>query len=436
LIRGLSIGGQPVKTAVFPCSDFDAPDAPWRQKQHFHQQPEKPPMSRILRGIVWGLCLCLAREHVAPAAEPEGRGIWWHFQEVKSDPAAGKAQIEAFVRRCALAHLNLILPWATSDYLAALTNPEYQKRFPAAKWDSLGYVIETAARAGIQVHLWYSFTYYKNRGSPEFNPAAGGNPEWAAVRDDEFVPGKDGKVQPRRWADVCNLHDGARAYTLDLLQETLKRYPKMSGIHIEEPGFGYQGNCVCPLCQEIYRRIYAAEIVGNTQLSQAVDLKCLATTDFMRRLREMMLETDKSLILSTNGGYSSLWDRGLGRDWGVWAKRGWLDYYAVQIYVPDSATLGKRSAMIVADIGRDTPVYGGVRLRVKQKQDRDLTPDELCNFVNTVRSAGAKGVVLFWGDAFSDAQATALRQGPFQEPVPLPAAPRTTKPDVPQPKGR
>jgi len=332
--------------------------------------------------------------------------------------------------------LNLILPWATSDYLAALDAPAYQSRFPAAKWDSLGYVIDTAAKANIQVQLWYSLTYYKNRNSPEFNPAVGGNPEWAAVREDELVPSKNGKPQPRRWEDVCNLHAGARAFTLDLIQKLLKRYPKLRGVHIEEPGFGYAGNCVCPLCQETYRKIYASEIIGKTELPQAVDLKCLAMTDFMRQLRQMMLQTDKSLILSANGGYSWTYDRTKGRDWAIWAKHGWLDYYAPQIYAADTAMLGKRSGQIIADSGRDTPVYVGFRLRVKQQKDRDLSPGEVCQFVNTVRLAGAKGVVLFWGSVFNDAQAEALGQGPFQECAPLPAPERVAVRAVPKPKGK
>jgi uncharacterized lipoprotein YddW (UPF0748 family) len=383
--------------------------------------------------MVAGLSLALAWGAVANAAEPEGRAIWWHPEKLSPEPAAGRAQIEAFVKRCALANLNLILPWTRSDYLVALDDPKYQKRFPTAKWDALGCLIETAAKHHIQVHLWYSLTYYKEHDSPEFNPEAGGNPDWAAVREDELVPGKDGKVQPRRWADVCNLHADARTFTLNLLEKTLQRYPKVGGLHIEEPGFGYAGNCVCPLCQSVYKEIYGTNIVGKTQLPAAVDLKCLATTDFMRRLREMMLKRDKSLILSTNGGYSWTSDRYSGRDWGIWAKHGWIDYYAPQIYVANTATLAERSKRTVNDIGRDTHVYVGIRLRVKQEKDRDLSAAELCEFVKTIRAAGARGIALFWADVFTDAQAEALRNGPFNESVPLPAPPRSSERSAAEP---
>jgi uncharacterized lipoprotein YddW (UPF0748 family) len=377
--------------------------------------------------VIVGLALALVLPLAAKAAEPEARAIWWHLDMVKPEPAAGKAEIDAFVNRCALANLNLILPWTHSAYLAALDSPKYQQRYPAAKWDALGYMIETAAKHNIQVHLWYSFTYYKNHDSPEFDPEVGGNRDWAAVREDELAPGKDGKVQPRRWGDVCNLHAGARAYTLNLLEKTLQRYPKLRGLHIEEPGFGYPGNCVCPLCQTVYKEIYGADIMGKTQLPQSVDLKCTGTTDFMRSLRVMMLKRDKSLVLSTNGGYGWTGDRSSGRDWGMWAKQGWIDYYAPQIYVAATATLRQRSSRTIKDIGRDTQVYVGIRLRVKQQKDRDLAAAELCDFVKTIRSAGAQGIVLFWGSAFSDAQAEALQNGPFHENVPLPPPSRCSE---------
>ena len=79
------------------------------------------------------------------------------------------------------------------------------------------------------------------------------------------------------------------------------------------------------------------------------------------------------------------------------------------------------------DIGRDTQVYVGIRLRVKQQTDRDLSPAELCDFVKTIRSVGAQGIVLFWGTAFSDAQAEALHNGPFHESVPLPPPSRSSE---------
>jgi uncharacterized lipoprotein YddW (UPF0748 family) len=111
----------------------------------------------------------------------------------------------------------------------------------------------------------------------------------------------------------------------------------------------------------------------------------------------------------------------------IWAKHGWIDYYAPQIYVAEIETLRQRSRRTMKDVSRDMHVYVGIRLRVKQQQDRDLSPAELCDLVKTIRSVGAQGIVLFWGTAFSDVQAEALHSGPFHGSVPLPPPSRSSE---------
>ena len=105
------------------------------------------------------------------------------------DPVKGKEELRATVQRLVDSHFNLILPWVTFGYLVALDNTDYQKSHPAAGWDALGYLIQEATRQGLAVHLWYSFTEYREADSPDFDPQVGGNPEWAARRIDELVPG-------------------------------------------------------------------------------------------------------------------------------------------------------------------------------------------------------------------------------------------------------
>src|SRR5262249_43091950 len=134
------------------------------------------------------------------AATLEARGVWLHPENLfDADPAKGKEQVRAMVRRLGDAHFNLILPWIKSDYLVALEDAEYRKKHPTAGWDALGALIEEATRAGISVQLWYAFTEYRSAGSPDFDPRVGGNPQWAARRIDEMAPDpKTGKIAARR----------------------------------------------------------------------------------------------------------------------------------------------------------------------------------------------------------------------------------------------
>jgi len=355
----------------------------------------------------------------------EARGLWVHPSGViDPDPRKGMKDIHTLVDRMARANLNLMLPWVRTEYVAAFLDPEYPKDNVFAKlskWDALGELIKAAAERDIETHLWYSFTYYKSRLSYEMRK----HPEWAARRLDELVPDeKTGKVHPPWMTDVCNLHPGARQMELDIIKFLLDRYPLVRGIHIEEPGFGYPGNCFCDLCNQTFKLIYGFDQKQKPGGPEATDLKCLATTDFMRRLRGMMLERDPSLILSANGGYRWQSDRRSGRDWGHWSRLGWLDYYAAQIYVTDFDTLLARTLETLSALRPDTQVFVGFNISPRSIRPVCMKPEELAKAVQTVRTAGADGIIFFWAGVFSDEHARGLRQGPFARPARVPRPPR------------
>src|SRR4051812_10759890 len=55
------------------------------------------------------------------APKTEVRAVWMHpDQQFASDPVKGKQEVRQFVNRIADANFNMILPWVTSEYLAAL----------------------------------------------------------------------------------------------------------------------------------------------------------------------------------------------------------------------------------------------------------------------------------------------------------------------------
>jgi uncharacterized lipoprotein YddW (UPF0748 family) len=149
-----------------------------------------------------------------PAGTTEARGVWIHPEEIfDADPRKGGQQVRATVGRRAEAGFNLILPWTKVGYLVALEHSEYLAAHPTARWDAIGFLIDKSSRAGLDVHLWYAFTEYRSRTSPDFDPRVGGNLEWAARRIDELLPDpRTGGVTPRRWEDVCPQHPQARVW--------------------------------------------------------------------------------------------------------------------------------------------------------------------------------------------------------------------------------
>ncbi len=378
-----------------------------------------------------GMCLLLSRGSDGAASEraaaAEGRGLWAHLSLIDPDPAKGRRDIEALADRMAAAHMNLLLPWVRSEYVAALRDKDFPKDnvfYKLAQWNALGELIRAAAKREIKIHLWYSFTYYKSRLSYEMRH----HPEWAAHRLDEFEPDKrTGKTHPAWMTDVCNMHPGARRMELDIVKFLLDRYPLVSGVHIEEPGFGYAGNCFCDLCNRTFKLIYGFDQKEAPDGPEATDLKCLATTDFMRRLRAMMLARNPALMLSANGGYRWQSDRLRGRDWERWSKLGWLDYYAAQIYVTDLDLLRTRAQETIRALKPDTRVFVGFNISPRSIRPKRFSPEFLVQAVEAARSAGADGVVFFWASVFTDEMARALGRGPFALPARLPRPPRLAR---------
>ncbi len=350
-------------------------------------------------------------------APPEARGIWVHLTHFNADPVQGKAEVKAFVDRYADANFNLVLPWVLSEYMAALTDPAYHDSQPTAKWDALGELVRRANERHLQVHFWYSFTYYKSARSPEFNPQHGGNPAWAARR---VQPPKEAGQPPTvtsPMSDVCPMHPEARAWQVKLLESMLDRYPGIA-IHIEEPGFGTPGSCVCDLCQSLFRQIYGADLVASINTPQAEDFRCIGMTECIRELRAKLEKRTPRPILSVNGG--PLWrsDRKLGRDWKRWAELGWLDYYASQNYMPNLDNFTRYTQGILKDL-QPCPVFIGIGV----EWSGGATPlPTVAQEVEKARELGASGVILFSASALTDSDLATLKSGPFKRPADYPPA--------------
>ncbi len=371
--------------------------------------------NRLTMGV---LMLCLI-EGVAQEAGPtpvtaEARGIWVHLSDFSAEPTKGAKQIHEFVNKVADANFNFVLPWVLSEYVAALTDTNYQTANPAAKWDSLGTLINAAAQRGMPTHIWYSFTYYKSAQSPEFDSKQGGNPEWSAKRFES-----NGKLSIPM-TDVCASNPEARQWQLKLIDQMLERYTNLAGIHIEEPGYGYSGNCGCDLCRSIFKQLYGASELGDINGPRSEDLKCIGTTDFIRQLRTRSLKRNPKLILSVNGGAAWQGDRTLGRDWRHWAQFGWLDYYAAQCYTDNHAYFSKLVKQVVLDLS-PTPVFAGVHIRSSAGTN---SVSSILKEIEIARECGVGGIILFSGSSLSGEHLDALKQGPFKVPASYPVLKR------------
>ncbi|MEO5804780.1 MAG: family 10 glycosylhydrolase [Verrucomicrobiota bacterium] len=351
--------------------------------------------------------VCLGHTAEAPPLK-EARGVWMHLHSYSADAEQGKKEVREAVKGLAEANFNLIMPWVVSEYAAALTDTNYLSAAPNAKWDALGEVVREAHQRGMKVEIWYSFTYYKSPQSPEFNPKHGGDPAWAARSLTAF----QGKTNPM--TDLCPTHPEARQWELKQIESLLNRYANVSGIHIEEPGFGYPQSCVCELCRSLFKSIHGQDLEKNIDTARAEDFRCIGTTEFIRELRERMNQRNPKPILSVNGGPFWRNDRSLGRDWKHWAELGWLDYYAAQNYSCDLASFTSYTQTILGDMPAACPIFVGIG--VKWSGGETALP-VILQQIDYGRSRGAKGILFFSAKALTDEYLNALKVGPFKMPA-------------------
>jgi uncharacterized lipoprotein YddW (UPF0748 family) len=238
---------------------------------------------------------------------------------------------------------------------------------------------------------------------------------WAARSLTDF------QHQANAMTDLCPLHPAARKWEIGLIESLLKRYTNVSGIQIEEPGYGYPKNCVCELCRSTFKEIHGEDLEKVIGGSRAEDFRCIGTTEFIRELRERLNKMNPKPLFSVNGGSSWRGDRSLGRDWKRWAELGWLDFYASQNYSGELAPFSLMTQTILKDMPAQCPVFIGIGV----KWSGGATPlPVVLKQIEDARSQRADGILFFSAKSLTDEYLAALKAGPFNTPAEFPPAKR------------
>jgi uncharacterized lipoprotein YddW (UPF0748 family) len=339
---------------------------------------------------------------IMPKAFPDGqlRGIWCGLPKAK-EPEPGRKEIAARLDKLKAAGFNAMFVWTTSLYLAALERPELRSAEPAAAWDAFGELARAAHERGMQVHSWYSPWIYKGTGRAiELRD----HPEWAAVNA-AGVADKGG---------VCLARPEVRQFELDLLSRLAERCPELDGIHIEEPGYSWGGPyCYCEHCRRLCRDSYGLDIAGDPPEARPLldHLAASFCTDFILRLRQMLLARRPEMWLSANGspGPNADKDWRIGRDWITWARRGYLDFYVPQIYtksVEGFVQSGQRTKELLGPCDLVTGLAVSWSGIYPQRQEPCVIQDEIV----AADKLGARGFVVFHLDHLNDEHFDAIRE--------------------------
>lgn len=331
---------------------------------------------------------------------PDGelRAVWCGLPKAQKREE-GLREIRANLDKLKASGFNTLFVWTPSLYLAALDRPELRAAEPQAAWDALGEVIRAAKERGLQVHVWYSPWIYKQASrAVELRD----HPDWAAVSA-KGTADKEG---------VCFARPEVRQFELDLLGKLIDRYPDLAGIHLEEPGYNWGADyCYCDRCRKLCRQWFGLELGKDPDADRPVlhNLAAFMGTDFVARLRQMVMAKRPELWLSANGSGGANPDWYIGRDWTTWARRGYLDFYVPQLYTKSVEAFTKRGLKTKERLG-DCDLVTGMAVSwsgiYPERQDPQVIKAEIA----AARKLGAKGFVVFHLDHFQDGHFRAVRE--------------------------
>lgn len=361
----------------------------------------------------------------------EGRALWVSRWDWYDRPA-----LESMLDQAAGANFNIIyfqVRGRSDAYYQSSLEP-WAHRPPAfvlgqdPGWDPLAVALERAHALGLEVHVWLNalIGWCGAEAIPETTPrhVLLEHPEWRMVTE-------TGGTNAEGCTFLTPGAPGVRTHLAAVAADIARRYP-VDGVHLDyirypNPDFSYDDATLAG---------FDAEREAEPGLTFG-DYRRRLVTRTVAEVRDSMHAVDPSLPLSaavwgiyrnTRGwaNVSTGYDTRFQDAWG-WAEAGIVDVIAPMIYWDIEAQYGDRLdfawlADEVAEGVSGAHVYTG--MGVESSGEGFCIGCDVVAQIYRARTAGAEGVSVFSGRLVREAGLwSALRTGPFKEPVPVPAMP-------------
>ncbi|MBN1669793.1 MAG: family 10 glycosylhydrolase [Kiritimatiellae bacterium] len=319
-------------------------------------------------------------------SKPFGFGTWAHrVYDFGDSPDA----VDTSVERLTDAGFSLIVvsvknPPGYADFQTdvAHVNPAYPD------WDPLKVLAESADRHGAKVHAWMCvFPEGANSALLEKTP------QLAAVLEGE---------RRIRWACAC--HPEVQAYELALYRSVAERYP-VHGLHLDYIRTGE--HCRCEYCkaQMAARGLDITTLAGkDPAYGEWVNWRCDRVTAFVEQMRALTREKGIELSAAVSAQIIS-WLFSNAQDWARWVEKGLLDFLFPMDYDNFARRVDLKIRQNLALVDGRCAVWDGLG---KKSSNSELTTEALVEQVQTLKRAGAQGVVIFNYKALTDADLAAI----------------------------
>lgn len=328
----------------------------------------------------------------------ETRAIWASTSDIAT--AEG---IDQLVQRCTQARMNMIV----ADLFVRNTFMANSDLMPIASsaqegLDPLGYLIEKAHAAGLEVHPWFCVTYRDRHFRKWLRETHGADIDMVDQHGKAIELGAD--VHRPEY----------RQFVVDLMVGVARRY-EVDGIHLDY--IRSMGQCFCDDCRKEFADQFGKPLTEATE-DQWIRWQRQAIGDIVHRTAEGVRQVRPHAIMSAavfsnmSGGATQ------GQDPAGWARHGWMDIIIPMDYRMQTLEVRTNERQFLNALDDDSKLVTGLSLYMRSDRKVMSRPPELVREqIELVRRMGIHGYCLFAYGHLSQQQLRILRQRLNTEPA-------------------
>ena len=320
---------------------------------------------------------CLAQRPV----RPEFRGTWCHPRE--GIRGWGWEKTAAHLAASGIDHLLInVLHGASTSYPSKFA--PFDRGDPERR-DYLTEAVAACSRHGIKVHVW--ITNYALHGHAPDDFVARLKAEGRLQVDSA------GGTTP----DLCPSNDANVQLQKDLMLEAAT-WPGVAGVHFDYIRYPGEKTCFCPTCRRKFEERLgkavdpwpAGVLPGGALAQEWLQFRRDNITRLVREVHEAVRRAAPACRISAAvfNNYPACRD-GVGQDWGLWVKNGWLDFVCPMNYTASLAQFRNLSKAQLEVVGGKVPCYPGIGLL------EGLGPVGAVRQIQATRDLGTGGFIVW-----------------------------------------
>ena len=320
----------------------------------------------------------------------ETRAIW-----VSSSDVLTPENVDGLVERCRQARLNtLVVSIFVRNSLVAKSDLMPMGKNVAEGFDPLGYLIEKARAADIEVHPWFCATYRDRHFRSWFHQQRGVNVDMIDKSGKPISLGAD--VHRPEYRD----------FMVDLMVGVARDYP-VDGIHLDY--IRTMGRCYCDKCRREFAEEYAKPL-GEATDEEWVAWQRGAIGEIVRRTAQGVRPVRPEAIMSAAVFSNMSSGASQGQDPGGWANAGWIDVVMPMDYQMQTLYVRSNERAFLAALDDDHKLATGLSLYMRSGSEvMSRPPDLVRQQIELLRRMGIHGYCLFAFSHLSDEQSAIIR---------------------------